>query len=749
MKQLPLLSLMLLLACPGQSADLQASPHGATRWSGHENLARQEKRVEELRERKGGDDPETLKALAALIRLRTAHGDVVSGELLFEELLDLDLRKAPILVYAKPPIEVAHHLGGLGELAAARDLLEAAVDKVKTIIPDGALVLEVDRALARLQVALEVPQAEARLREVETRWRTISSDEKSAADYLRNRPSIDSTTEGRDPWRPSDSQYWAERISSTAIDHRHLDNMISHAPGSGFETAERLRATPGTEVLSLITRIRRIGDSGKEPPPLPLGQMDLEDIPAPHDDLGFRPHAGPLPAASLELAKIRATARAVKRALDRIPIADPRSEALRTELARVQTLRADHLNAAWRSLEETYIPIDSSAIQKRIDRGTVLLYYIVAADHTDLLVLAAEAEPTHHRIPVSREQLERKVDDLRVETRHETVRGTKALDRSKSGDESAAAWLFDALLAPAEREIDAAARLLIVPDGPLHRVPFAALQRAAGEGQTQYLIEWKPIHFAPSAGSYLALLERRQQKRQRQDGLVAFGDPDYDGTSAAGVQRSLPYAVRSAASRGHSGRLEPLPGTRKEVEQIGRLFKDQKREARVLLQGQAGERAARDALDASFLHFAVHGFVDGEQPEHSFLALTLPEAVVEGGEDGILEGWEIEDEMRLDAELVTLSACETAVGKERGGEGPSSLSRAFFSAGARSVLAALWKVDDKATADLMVRFYHHHLHGSSKDEALRLAQLEVLAGTAVPFRAPYYWAAFQVSGDWR
>ena len=741
---------MLLLACTDRSTDTHVSRHGPTTLPSNEAVVRQEKRVEELRKRRGGGDPETLVALAALIRLRTAHGDVASGELLFDELLGMDLRRAPILVYAKPPIEVAHHLGGLGELAAARDLLEPAVEHVKTITADGVLVLEVDRALTRLQVALQVPQSETRLREVETRWRALSSDEKSALDYMRNRQSFDPTMAELNPWGPSDPQYRAGTVSQMiARDHEHFDHMISNSPGAAFETAESIRSSSGFEDVSLITRIRRIGDSGKEPPPIPVDQMDLEGIPGPHDDLGSRPHAGPLPAANRELAKIRTAVRAVKRALDRISAADPRTEALRTELARVQSLRADHLNEAWRSLDETYIPIGSSAFQRRIDRGTVLLYYIVAADHTDLLVLDAEAEPTHHRIRVSREQLERKVDHLRVETQHETVRGMTPVDGSEDGDESAAAWLFDALLAPAEREINAAARLLIVPDGPLHQLPFAALQRAAGGGQVQYLVEWKPIHFAPSAGSYLALLERRQQSRQRPGGLMAFGDPRYNRSDAAGVQRPLPYAVRSAVSRGHSGRLDPLPGTRIEVEQIGRLFKDQRREARVLLQGQAGERAAKDALKASFLHFAVHGFVDEAQPEHSFLALTLPEALLEGGEDGILEGWEIEDEMRLDAELVTLSACETALGRERGGEGPSSLSRAFFSAGARSVLAALWKVDDKATADLMVRFYHHLLRGSSKDEALRLAQLEVLAGTAGELRAPYFWAAFQVSGDWR
>ncbi len=103
--------------------------------------------------------------------------------------------------------------------------------------------------------------------------------------------------------------------------------------------------------------------------------------------------------------------------------------------------------------------------------------------------------------------------------------------------------------------------------------------------------------------------------------------------------------------------------------------------------------------------------------------------------------------MRIDADLVTLSACGTALGQELSGEGMLGLTRAFHYAGARSLLASLWTVDDEATADLMDRFYRRLRRGESKDAALRGAQVEMLA--AERFSHPSLWAAFQLSGDWR
>ena len=103
--------------------------------------------------------------------------------------------------------------------------------------------------------------------------------------------------------------------------------------------------------------------------------------------------------------------------------------------------------------------------------------------------------------------------------------------------------------------------------------------------------------------------------------------------------------------------------------------------------------------------------------------------------------------MRIDADLVTLSACESGLGKEMGGEGLIGLTRAFQFAGARSVLASLWKVEDKSTAALMKRFYTYLKAGRTKDEALRLAQIDLIR--SAEFSRPRDWAAFQLNGDWK
>lgn len=141
-------------------------------------------------------------------------------------------------------------------------------------------------------------------------------------------------------------------------------------------------------------------------------------------------------------------------------------------------------------------------------------------------------------------------------------------------------------------------------------------------------------------------------------------------------------------------------------------------------------------------------------------ALSIPEGLPPERENGLLQAWEIVDQLRLDADLVVLSACVTAFGPVQAGEGLMSLSRAFQVAGARTVAASLWPVADASTAELMIRFYGHLLAGVPKDEALRAAQLEFIRGrVSVPdgkggteekdFSSPYYWAPFQLIGDWR
>jgi CHAT domain-containing protein len=132
---------------------------------------------------------------------------------------------------------------------------------------------------------------------------------------------------------------------------------------------------------------------------------------------------------------------------------------------------------------------------------------------------------------------------------------------------------------------------------------------------------------------------------------------------------------------------------------------------------------------------------------NSALVLTIPGTPTEGQDNGLLQAWEIFDQIRLDADLVTLSACDTGLGKEMGGEGLIGLTRAFQYAGARSVLASLWNLDDFRAAEFMKQFYVHLQHGQSKDEALQAAQLQMLRSRNSAH--PFYWAAFTLNGDWK
>ncbi|RMF77807.1 MAG: CHAT domain-containing protein [Nitrospirae bacterium] len=154
-----------------------------------------------------------------------------------------------------------------------------------------------------------------------------------------------------------------------------------------------------------------------------------------------------------------------------------------------------------------------------------------------------------------------------------------------------------------------------------------------------------------------------------------------------------------------------------------------------------------------YLHLAVHARAERDRPMESALYLARPEGGTSGAAgDGVVRAWEIMDRLKVAARVVVLSGCETARGEEVAGEGVLSLSWAFHVAGARSTVASMWPVADRATAALMARFYEGVMAGESTAEALRAAQ-EAAAwprgdrGTGP--RPPYHWAAFRVMGDWR
>jgi CHAT domain-containing protein len=329
--------------------------------------------------------------------------------------------------------------------------------------------------------------------------------------------------------------------------------------------------------------------------------------------------------------------------------------------------------------------------------------------------------------------------------------------RAATSDRRAAARLSDLLLAPVADRL-AGQRLAIVADGALHYLPFAALPDPAAPGDP--LLARHEVVVLPSA-SALAVQRKALAGRPPATKVLAvladpvFGPPDprLSGARAASGPVAAPstLAAREPVFRGAPSEgllLDRLGWSRWEAEAIaGHAAAG---EVRVELGFDADLDAVRAGglRDHRIVHFATHGIVDSEHPELSALVLSLYDA--RGNpRDGLLRLPEIY-RLDLDADLVVLSGCRTALGREVRGEGLVGLTRGFFAAGARSLVATLWPVQDRAAADLMDRFYRHLLdpdHPLPPAAALRAAQLELMRRPAQG--DPYFWAAFAAYGDWR
>jgi len=392
-------------------------------------------------------------------------------------------------------------------------------------------------------------------------------------------------------------------------------------------------------------------------------------------------------------------------------------------------------------------PLGLDAARAALQPGTLLLSYSVGKEHTILFVVqpsdpsnVKDAGLTVLTLPIGEKDLRNKVEAFRGAIQSRGATAPKLLTTQ-------AAELYDLLIVPAERWVAASDRLLVSPDGPLHTLPFGALVRREARpwkaGATSYLVEWKPLHHVISATVYAELTRSPREGASGPASLVAFGDPKYPADLKQEADKVADATLRSVA-RGGFG-FEPLPSSRAEVEGIQRLYPQ---EASVYLGEVATEeRVKSTGKNVRYLHFATHGLLNERFPLDSALVLTIPEHPAEGQDNGLLQAWEIFEKLRIDADLVTLSACETGLGKEIGGEGLVGLTRAFQYAGARSVLASLWSVSDESTAELMRRFYTYLKAGRTKDEALRDAQVDLIHGATASH--PFHWAAFQLVGDWR
>jgi CHAT domain-containing protein/tetratricopeptide (TPR) repeat protein len=361
------------------------------------------------------------------------------------------------------------------------------------------------------------------------------------------------------------------------------------------------------------------------------------------------------------------------------------------------------------------------------DPGTVVLSYSVGEQRGTVLVAAADAsgELAVRAFPIAAgaEELARRVNIFRA-----LVHRGRAVDDLETALIAQGRRLFEMLIGPALGEITAAERVLIIPDGPLVDLPFAALV-LPGE-PLRFLGQVKPLLFSPSAGVFAELSQRRTWRSGESLTVAAFGDPDYPS--------------RTEVARRHG--LRPLPGSRSEVASISRLFGSS---AAVFLGPEATEQAFRSSSrGARILHCAVHAESDRRFPMDSALFFSIPDGTVPPENDGVLTAWEIVDGFNTDADVVVLSACSTARGQAVPGEGIVGLARAFQVAGASTLVVSQWAVPDRSTAELMMRFYARLKEGTSTAEALMIAQLET-AESDPALAHPFHWASFQVRGDWR
>ena len=288
-------------------------------------------------------------------------------------------------------------------------------------------------------------------------------------------------------------------------------------------------------------------------------------------------------------------------------------------------------------------------------------------------------------------------------------------------------------------------RLLIVPDGALHYLPFAALPVP---GSSEPLVAGHEVVTSPSA-SALAVERRELAGRRPAPGVLAVvADPVFE---ASDPRVGRPAAVVApAAWRGSSpvggDRFQRLGYSRAEAEALKALVPPEERLD--ALDFKASRETVLSGALARYriIHFATHGMLDTENPGLSKLVFSQ---VDEQGRprNGFVWAHEIYG-LSLPADLVVLSACHTALGQEIRGEGLVGLTRGFQYAGARAVLVSLWEVDDEATAELMRLFYSAMLkHGQPPAAALRTAQEALRHEDG--WQAPYYWAGFVLQGDWR
>lgn len=646
-----------------------------------------------------GEGLQVGRCHATLGWIAEARGDDEQAFLAHNQALGIFEQVAPEGVeHLEALLRVGEAAHAKGEMTVAEPRLKVARRKAASLVPDTALQAQVEYGLARVfrdtdRMTLAVEAFENAIRALEGQIGRLGGTRQMQAAF---------------------------RVRYGRIFQDYIDVLIQlERPDEAFEVLERMRARA---FLSML------GERALSHHALPDELTDRHRL--------LRGQLAQI-RASMDSASLDASARAALR-----------RDRQRLRLAYTEVLNAMHEEAPGVAALYDPQPLGSARVRGALDAGTALIAWSVGRDRTHVFVLGPKALVVR-TLEIDEASLDSAVGRLREALGQSHYQDRDGVFEAKSEK------LYRLLLEPLRAILEPADRLLIVADGPLHRLPWAALLRPpAHHGEPveeRYLVAEKALHLAPSATAFVGLRADRSRARVPPV-LAAFGDPVYPAVPVgeeAPDGAALPPSRRSILRLGQE--LGPLPASGEEVTRIADLIGD---ETRVFLGPDATEeQVKRVAPTVSWLHFAVHSVLDDRNPLASALYLTLP-TVASSVEDGALEAWEVLSQMELRAELVVLSSCASAGGEIEPGEGLLGLTRAFQTAGARSVVATLESVEDQATSLLMTHLYRALGSGVDKAEALRRAQLAMIrsgesttASEASRWRAPYYWAVFQLYGD--
>lgn len=436
-------------------------------------------------------------------------------------------------------------------------------------------------------------------------------------------------------------------------------------------------------------------------------------------------------------------------------------EKLETEVALLNE-ELDKLNAEIKLTSPKYaaitqpVPLKLQDIQTKIlDSQTVLLEYSLG-DETSYLWVITDHSISSYQLPDA-ETIEALAKQL---YKHLSSRNSNNLESLV-----VAKKLSKILLQPAASML-ANRRIVVVADGFLQNIPFGALIDPRSTKQNLPLMFRNEVINLPSASTLAVLRSETEARKKADKTIVVLADPVFDVQDTRVQQLltkkqdkksiveepvnllTMPADTRNLTFVNKDSRLyvPRLPGTRLEAEKILSLLPNEEKRAVFDFDVNRSVVLEDKLSNYQIVHFATHALVDTERPELSGLILSL---IDEEGEkrNGLLLLSDLFN-LNLPAELVVLSACQTGLGKEARGEGIVGLTRGFMYAGAKRVVVSLWAVDDLATAEMMGSFYEKLLkQGQTPAQALRNAQISIWKQQK--WRAPYYWAAFQLQGEWR